>query len=79
MQISHAPTDAPAIGARVLVADDYRGVRVAATLDLRCDLCGYGIVSREPPGRCPMCGETAVWTEPLGRASRGAVGSRRLG
>jgi CheY-like chemotaxis protein len=53
---------------------------MARKRDLCCDLCGYGIVSRLPPGRCPMCGGGAVWTEPPGWGSRrAALHERRAG
>lgn len=26
-----------------------------------CSLCGYGVVSREPPARCPMCARETTW------------------
>lgn len=40
-------------------------------MELICSLCGYGIVSREPPGRCPMCGTDAAWAAPPRRSSGG--------
>ena len=46
--------------------------------DLRCSMCGYGIVSRTRPVRCPMCGVAAVWVEPLGWLSRRAQLNERL-
>jgi CheY-like chemotaxis protein len=46
--------------------------------DLRCSMCGYGIVSRTRPVRCPMCGVAAVWVEPLGWLSRRAPLNERL-
>jgi CheY-like chemotaxis protein len=52
--------------ARAWGSRSYESVSSAAPLegkrDLRCPLCGYGIVSRKPPDRCPMCQQTvAVW------------------
>lgn len=38
--------------------------RLARKLELSCSLCGYGILSREPPARCPMCQASATWIEP---------------
>lgn len=53
---------------------------MARKRDLCCDLCGYGIVSRVPPGRCPMCGGGAVWAEPPSWGSRrAALQERRAG
>jgi CheY-like chemotaxis protein len=26
-----------------------------------CSRCGYGVMSREPPGRCPMCDRETIW------------------
>jgi DNA-binding response OmpR family regulator len=46
--------------------------------DLRCSMCGYGIVSRTRPLRCPMCSVAAVWVEPLGWLSRRAPLNERL-
>jgi rubrerythrin len=43
-------------------------------MELVCSLCGYGIVSREPPERCPMCGSDAAWVEPP-RRNLGGGGS----
>jgi CheY-like chemotaxis protein len=37
---------------------------LARRLDLSCSMCGYGIVSRNPPERCPMCHVDAAWMEP---------------
>jgi CheY-like chemotaxis protein len=47
-------------------------------LDLSCNRCGYGIVSRLPPARCPMCGGAPVWAEPFGSTSRRAAADERL-
>ena len=53
---------------------------LARKLDLCCDLCGYGIVSRLPPTRCPMCGGDTVWAEPTSWGSRrAALHERRAG
>jgi CheY-like chemotaxis protein len=53
---------------------------LAPKLDLCCDLCGYGIVSRLPPKRCPMCGLDTVWAEPISLTSRrAALHERRAG
>ena len=52
--------------------------RMAPKLDLCCDLCGYGIVSRLAPARCPMCGGAPGWAERLGLASRSPALPRRL-
>jgi CheY-like chemotaxis protein len=57
-------------------ADGRAGARVrplARKLDLRCSLCGYGIVSLAPPARCPMCQAVAVWTERSARLTRNAA------
>lgn len=51
-----------------------------AALDVCCELCGYGIVSRALPERCPMCGRDAVWAVPPGWGSRrAALHERRAG
>ena len=50
---------------------------VAPKLDLCCERCGYGIVSRLPPVRCPMCGGDTVWAEPpAGLAPRRSMNGR---
>lgn len=42
-----------------------------------CSLCGYGVVSREPPARCPMCDRETIWN---GAPSRtGENGFRSFG
>jgi hypothetical protein len=46
---------------------------LARKVDLCCDRCGYGIVSRLPPTRCPMCGGDVVWAEPPSWGSRRAA------
>jgi chemotaxis response regulator CheB len=52
-------------------ADDVRAlgsVTVAALArrrDFSCSLCGYGLVSREPPTRCPICRRETTW-DPAG-------------
>jgi CheY-like chemotaxis protein len=52
---------------------------MAPKLDLCCDLCGYGIVSRLPPARCP-CGGAPVWAKPLDwRWRRAAIHERLAG
>jgi rubrerythrin len=28
---------------------------LARRRDYSCSVCGYGLVSREPPARCPLC------------------------
>jgi CheY-like chemotaxis protein/predicted RNA-binding Zn-ribbon protein involved in translation (DUF1610 family) len=43
------------------VAGDAAVAPFARRLDFSCSLCGYGIVSSEPPERCPMCGSAAIW------------------
>lgn len=53
--------------------------RLAPKLDLCCERCGYGIVSRLPPTRCPMCGGDAVWAEPPGWGRAGQLHERRAG
>ena len=54
--------------------------RLARKLDLCCDRCGYGIVSRLPPTRCPMCGGDTVWSKPTSWSSRrAALNERRAG
>jgi CheY-like chemotaxis protein len=56
--------------------DDIGGARatpLAHKIDLCCSLCGYGIVSRNPPERCPMCGCGADWADPPGWTSRRAA------
>lgn len=67
--------------AKAAAAHDHRTVApLARKLDLCCDLCGYGIVSRLPPTRCPMCGEDTVWAEPTSWGSRrAALHERRAG
>jgi DNA-binding NarL/FixJ family response regulator len=51
--------------ARAWCSRSYQAVSSLAPLegkrDLRCQLCGYGIVSPKPPDRCPMCQTFAVW------------------
>jgi uncharacterized OB-fold protein len=37
----------------------------SATLDTRCDRCGYQIATAPPYPRCPMCG-TREWTRIAG-------------
>ena len=66
-------TDAPGDPADATVAP------MARKLDLCCDQCGYGIVSRVPPTRCPMCGGDTVWAEPPGWGSRRAALHERHG
>jgi CheY-like chemotaxis protein len=59
-----------------LSAAEGRAARVTSLerkLDLKCSLCGYGIVSRTPPTRCPMCQAVAVWTERSARPTRNAT------
>ena len=34
---------------------------LAPRRDFSCSLCGYGVVSREPPERCPMCHRETTW------------------
>jgi CheY-like chemotaxis protein len=67
--------------ARVPAAHGHQSIApLARTLDLCCDLCGYGIVSRSPPMRCPMCGGDAVWAKPSGwDCRRAALHERRAG
>lgn len=67
--------------AKAAAGHDHRTVApLARKLDLCCDLCGYGIVSRMPPTRCPMCGEDTVWMEPTSWGSRrAALHERRAG
>ena len=65
-------TEASAAGGNGAVA------RMAPKLELCCELCGYGIVSRLAPARCPMCGGTPEWAERLGWASHTAALPRRL-
>ena len=48
-------------------------------LDLCCERCGYGIVSRLPPTCCPMCGGDTVWAEPPGWGRAGRLDERRAG
>ena len=43
---------------------------LARRLDLTCSMCGYGIVSRNPPERCPMCHVGATWMEPRSWSAR---------
>jgi CheY-like chemotaxis protein len=43
---------------------------LARRLDLTCSMCGYGIVSRNPPERCPMCHVDAAWMEPRSWSAR---------
>jgi CheY-like chemotaxis protein len=51
-----------------------------APIDLCCNLCGYGIVSRLPPARCPMCGGAPLWAErPCSTSRRTAVHDRLAG
>jgi CheY-like chemotaxis protein len=50
-----------------------RATPLERKLDLKCSLCGYGIVSRTPPTRCPMCQAFAVWTERSARRTRNAA------
>jgi CheY-like chemotaxis protein len=48
-------------------ADAWRGLgsgtvaALAPRRDFSCSLCGYSIVSREPPERCPMCKHETTW------------------
>src|SRR5438093_12061853 len=35
-------------------------VQAAATIELRCGTCGYGVIVRVAPETCPMCHGT-VW------------------
>ena len=51
---------------------------VAPKVDLRCSVCGYGIVSRTPPERCPMCGGDGRWSKSPGRTGRPATLDERL-
>ncbi len=51
---------------------------LAPKLELRCSVCGYGIVSRGSPARCPMCQVATVWTE-RGQLARNGVAPARLG
>jgi CheY-like chemotaxis protein len=48
---------------------------LAPKLDRNCSLCGYGVVSRDPPGRCPMCNRAAVWID-SSRVSRAGARQR---
>jgi CheY-like chemotaxis protein len=42
-----------------------------------CSVCGYGVMSREPPARCPMCDRETIWdAEP---SEAGASGYRSFG
>jgi CheY-like chemotaxis protein len=58
-------------------ADAWRGLgsgtvaALAPRRDLSCSLCGYGIVSREPPERCPMCKHETVWDASSGASENG--------
>lgn len=66
--------------ARAAVVDAEEVVTASAgKLDLCCDRCGYGIVSRFPPTRCPMCGGDTLWSEPPSWCSRRAALHERLG
>ena len=63
--------------AKASAAHGYEVAPLAPRIDLCCERCGYGIVSRLPPTRCPMCGGDAVWAEPPGWCHAGQ--ERRVG
>jgi CheY-like chemotaxis protein len=58
-------------------ADAWRGLgsgtvaALARRRDRSCSLCGYGIVSREPPERCPMCKHETTWDAALEATEKG--------
>jgi CheY-like chemotaxis protein len=58
-------------------ADAWRGLgsgtvaALAPRRDCSCSLCGYGIVSREPPERCPMCKHETTWDAAPGATENG--------
>ena len=39
-------------------------------LNLRCDLCGYGVLRSTPPQRCPMCQAENAWVHASCSATR---------
>jgi CheY-like chemotaxis protein len=60
---------------------DEGAARLAAfglTRDLRCGVCGYGIVVRPPPPRCPLCGRDGSWVGVRDSGSHPTVANGRL-
>ena len=50
---------------------------LASRRGFACSVCGYGVMSREPPARCPMCDRETIWdAEP---SEAGASGYRSFG
>jgi rubrerythrin len=50
---------------------------LARRRDYSCSVCGYGLVSREPPARCPLCCRETTWKSKESAAAEN--GNRSVG
>jgi len=45
----------------------------AGKRELRCGVCGYGVIVEQPPPSCPICRSTAWRPLPVRRAQTRAI------